>query len=168
MDPLLPAPASPPQPSRCSPALSWVSELSGEPPPAVCLHVVMCPCVLSLLTLSPRPRPSPSGPHQRWAGSLSQAETCQPSVYTCWCAVDAALRLLHPLLPACVHSSVLCLFHSCPASSPISTIVLDSVCVRQYVILIFLFLTYSPCMTDSSTSTGFFIFKIGMIIPIPS
>ena len=70
MDPLLPVPASPPQPSRCSPALSWVSELSGEPPPAVCLHVVMCPGVLSLLTLSP-PQPFGSSPALSWVSEPS-------------------------------------------------------------------------------------------------
>ena len=42
-----------------------------------------------------------------------------------------------------VHRSVLCLFlHCCPENKFISAISLDSIYVRQYTILLFLFLTY--------------------------
>ena len=46
-------------------------------------------------------------------------------------------------LPLRVHRSVLCLFlHCCPENKFISTIFLDSIYMCQYMIFIFLFLTY--------------------------
>ena len=84
--------------------------------------------------------------------SVSHTTNSQwPSILHTWhctflCSSLHTAPLLPPLLPPCPQVCSLCSFlHCCPENKFISVITLDSIYMCQYMIFIFLFLTFSLC-----------------------
>ena len=109
---------------------------------AICIHIYS-----PLLSLPPTPSHSSRLSQSTqlsslwYSTTLDQLSVLHMVLYICQCY---SLNLSHPLLPSLcpkVHSLCLCpYFH--PTSRFISTIFLDSTYVHQYMIFVFLFLTY--------------------------
>ena len=121
--------------------------------------IQQCKSAIITLTSPASPHPSRSSQITRWGCLCYTASSHQPSILP---LIEYMLMLLSPSVPLSPSVLCICVF---PADRFIDIIFLDSIHMHQYIIFVFLFLTYftlynRPSVPAPHWNSGSFILRL--------